>query len=153
MSKPPNPASFAKNGSEHGEQVAVIVWADQQRARWPELAWLHAIPNGGTRGSDKAADGSSMAARRGAELKAEGVKPGVCDLMLPVARGPYHGLYIEMKKVFNINKDAIDYASPEQLKFIEFVKKQGYAAGVCQGWEQAVGVLEWYMGLGEFGNG
>ena len=33
----------------------------------------------------------------GARLKTVGLKSGVPDLCIPVARGPYHSLYIEMK--------------------------------------------------------
>ena len=35
--------------------------------------------------------------RTAANLKKEGVKRGVPDICLPVSRGKYHGLYIEMK--------------------------------------------------------
>jgi hypothetical protein len=141
MSKPPTCEQLAKSGSEHSHQVAVLHWANMQLKRWPELLWLHAIPNGGIRGDDK-----EMQMRRGAQLKAEGVKEGVCDLMLPVARRGYHGLYIEMKKEFNLKKDSLHFASDKQKEFIAFVQGQGYCAGVAQGWQQAVGVLEWYMG-------
>ena len=47
---------------------------------------LHHIPNGGNR--------DVVEARH---LKQQGVKKGVPDLHLPVARGSYHSLYIEMK--------------------------------------------------------
>jgi hypothetical protein len=148
LSKPPTCEQLAKSGSEHGEQVAVMHWSNMQLKRWPELEWLHAIPNGGMRAAkdEKNKDGVSMAAIRGGQLKAEGVKEGVCDLMLPVARRGYHGLYIEMKKVFNLKKESLHYASEPQKKFIAFVQGQGYCAGVAQGWQQAVAVLEWYMG-------
>mgnify|MGYP004433785991 CR=1 FL=1 len=36
-------------------------------------------------------------ARTAANLKRQGVKAGVPDLHLPVARGGYNGLYIELK--------------------------------------------------------
>lgn len=142
MSKPPTCEQLAKSGTEHGHQVAVMHWANINANKWPELCWLYAVPNGGTRG-----DSGDMAARRGAALKAEGVKAGVLDLALDVARGPYHGLKIEMKKLFDLSKPSINYASKEQKEYIDFVIKQGYCAGVCQGWQQAVGVLEWYLEL------
>lgn len=69
--------------SEHQEQCMLFAWA----AYRPVLALLHAIPNGGKRDI-----------RTDAMLKAEGVKPGVPDIFLPIARGPYHGMYIELKR-------------------------------------------------------
>ena len=54
--------------------------------RYPELALLHHIPNGGNRN-----------AREGAKLQRMGVLAGAPDLHLPAARGRYHSLYIEMK--------------------------------------------------------
>lgn len=71
---------------ESVEQKLVVEWARRAECTWPEIALLHHIPNGGQR--DKAV---------AAKLKTEGVKAGVPDLCLPVPRGKYHGLYIEMK--------------------------------------------------------
>ena len=87
-------------------------WADGQLARHPELQMLYAIPNGGARN-----------AVTGALLKAEGVKPGVPDLCLPVARGQYHGLYIEMKS-------SKGKPTEDQLKWLAALKAQGYATAV-----------------------
>ena len=75
-----------KTHDEHAEQVALFRWAAIARSRYPELALLYAIPNGGHR--------HIQVARR---LKAEGVKPGVPDICLPVPRGNWSGLYIELK--------------------------------------------------------
>ena len=61
--------------SEHQEQKALIQWARLNQQRFPELDLLFAIPNGGLR--------NIRVARK---LKSEGVKPGVSDLFLPVAR-------------------------------------------------------------------
>jgi hypothetical protein len=72
--------------TEHDEQVALSRWVTLLQPRHPELALLHAIPNGGHRHK-------AVAVR----LKAEGVKRGVPDLCLPVPRGGHHGLYLEMK--------------------------------------------------------
>lgn len=69
-----------------------------------------------------------------------GVKKGVPDLCLPSAHGKYHGLYIEMKT-------ETGRASPEQLWWIEELNKAGFLAKVCQGWESAVRLLEWYLSL------
>ena len=77
----------AWQGSEHDLQKHICKWAKLMEGQYPELRLLHAIPNGGQR--------HVLVATK---LKAEGVKAGVPDICLPVARGGYHGLYIEVKR-------------------------------------------------------
>lgn len=117
--------------TEAQHQANVIKWSQQPsvRAKWPELALLHHIPNGGTRDTIE-----------GRHLKQQGVKPGVPDLCLPVARGRYHGLYIEMKAEKGRTSEAQEWWG-------EHLFAQGYMREVCHGWESAVRVLEWYMSL------
>lgn len=117
--------------TEAQHQANVIKWSQQPsiRAKWPELALLHHIPNGGTRD-----------AIEGRHLKQQGVKAGAPDLCLPVARGQYHGLYIEMKTEKGRTSDAQEWWGERLLA-------QGYMWEVCHGWESAVRVLEWYMSL------
>jgi hypothetical protein len=73
--------------SESALQIAVVSHALNLMGEFPEVALLHSIPNGDWRGPGVAK-----------KLKAEGVKPGIPDLCLPVPRGGYHSLYIELKK-------------------------------------------------------
>ena len=117
--------------TEARHQAAVIKWSQQPavRKRWPELALLHHVPNGGSRD-----------AIEGKHLKLQGVKPGVPDLCLPVARGGYHGLYIEMK-------NETGRTSAEQDWWGEHLLSQGYMWEVCHGWEAAVKALGWYLEL------
>ena len=160
------PAQLAKSGTEHAHQTAIFAWAAVAQNRgfhnadlWatigilpevdidelfpltspavPELKWLHAIANGGSRGDD-----AKSRAIRGGQLKAEGVKSGVSDICLPVRRGEWSGLYIELKKEGG-------KPSPEQLEFGEFVKTQGYGFIVCYGWQEAVKVIKDYMTWGQ----
>lgn len=112
---------------EHAEQAALMRWAMFARARLPELALLYAIPNGGHRHKATAA-----------RLKAEGVKRGVPDVCLPVSRGGIHGLYVELKTERG-------KPTPEQLGWIRALRRQGYAACVCRGWEQARAAIENYL--------
>lgn len=134
------PDMLARDGSEHGHQSAVIVWASEQQrlAGFEPLEWLHAIPNGGDR--DRITAG---------RMKAEGVKSGVLDLFLPHARGGYHGLYIEMKKpakrLTNGKQSPQGVLSDNQKSFIKFVSKEGYAAVTCWTWEQARDVILTYF--------
>lgn len=145
------PEQYAKGGSEHSEQVAVFIWANDQALAgfYPdELNSMFAIPNGGLR--NKATAG---------RLKAEGAKKGVVDIFLPTPRmnfqgdhlrGWYHGLFVEMKpkRVANVrNTDPEFGATPEQREFITTVKRRGYAATVCHGWIEATDVIASYLKL------
>lgn len=121
------PEDYAKAGTEHAHQTALFMWASQVREALPELKWMYAIPNGGERNV-------AVAGR----LKAEGVKSGVSDVCLPVARGGYHGLYIEMKKPGGRE-------SSEQKEFAAFLRDQGYYYECCDHWEKARGVIVDYM--------
>lgn len=114
--------------TEHEEQVALMRLVEMHTGRWPELGMLYAIPNGGARNKIT-----------GAKLKAEGVKPGVPDLCLPIARGGYHGLYIELKRQ---KKSQI---SPEQIAWIQALNGQGYRAEMCLGAAAAWDVIREYV--------
>lgn len=124
-----------EHASEHAEQVALFRWASFAEVRWPALALMHAIPNGGHRNKVVAA-----------RLKAEGVKRGVPDICLPFPRGGFHGLYIELKTRVH------GRPSQEQRWWIEILRRAGYRAEVCRGWEAARAVIEEYM-AGEAGTG
>jgi len=125
---------------EHYEQVAVIHWALYHENKYPELKLLYAVPNGGRRSIGVAK-----------KLKAEGVKRGVPDLCLPVARAGCHGLYIEMKtkkeaadKKLGI-KGSYPSTSKEQKEYLQLLREQGYATWVAYGADDAIVVLENYL--------
>jgi hypothetical protein len=104
---------------EHDEQKSLFQWVKYMTGKYPELDSLYAIPNGGKRDIITAA-----------RLKAEGVRPGVPDMCLPVARHGYHGLYIEMK----IKGGRL---SDNQKDWISKLTAQGYMVKVCYGWQEA----------------
>jgi hypothetical protein len=120
--------------TEHQEQAEVIAWAEAHRARWPELAYLFSVPNfAGHMGR------ASTRLRAGAKAKREGRKAGVPDLVLPVARHGYHGLFIEMKRQRGGS------VSPEQKAWHHALREQGYAVYVCRGAFAAITVLTSYL--------
>ncbi len=121
------PEQLAKPGTEHAHQCALMCWCALNFKTWPLLKLLFAIPNGGER--------NPIVASR---LKAEGVKSGVPDLFLPVARHGYHGLFVEMKKP----KGTIGHNQPA---WEEALKTQGYAHLYAYGWEQAAAAIQWYI--------
>lgn len=113
---------------EETEQEAVIRWATGQLDNWPELALLYHVPNGGKRGK-----------RQAAALKRQGVNAGVPDLVLPVPRGGFHGLYIELKRREG------GRVSSDQAGWIRDLTANGYRAVVRRGWEEAVDELRDYL--------
>lgn len=113
--------------SESEEQQALMEWATWQKGKYPELALLFHIANEGKRNP-----------RTGARLKREGMKAGVPDLFLPVARGGSHGLFIEMKAGKN-------RPTSKQLAWLEALSRQGYTACWCTGWEVAAKRIVEYM--------
>jgi hypothetical protein len=118
------------NMSEHQEQVALISWSKMMRSRHPELDLLYAIPNGGQR--------AKLTAVR---LQSEGVKAGIPDLCLPVGRGGYHALYVEMK--FGKNKP-----TPLQKETMNALSLAGNKCNVCYSWDEARDVIEKYLSMG-----
>lgn len=118
------PEQIAKGGSEDAHQKALFAWA----STYPELKWMHSIPNGGARDKVTAA-----------LMKATGVKRGVHDIFVPLTRRGYAGLYIELKKEFG------GEPSTEQIEFEAHAKAQGYAAFICHGWIEARNCVSWYV--------
>lgn len=123
---------YAKNSrmlpTESEEQVTLFSWARMKERKYPELRLLHHIPNGGSRNQIEAK-----------HLKAQGVKSGVPDLCLPVARGLWHGLYIEMKRQKG------GRVSDAQRRWLEDLERQGYRAEVACGWQEAAHIIEIYL--------
>lgn len=114
-------------GIEDEHQEAIFQWCAVRQGMYPELKLLYHVPNEGKR--DKL---YAMA------LKRRGVKAGVPDMCLPVARCGYHGLYIELK----VGKNK---TTNNQKDWIERLNEQGYLAVVCYGWEAAVDTLDKYL--------
>ena len=111
--------------------IWVIQWADAmiELNERPLLRLLYHTPNGGMR---------DMATAQA--MKRAGVKAGVPDLFLPVARGGFHGLWIELKR-----SDHSNHALPDQEWWIEQLRAQGYRAVVCYGASEAIAELEDYL--------
>lgn len=121
-------AAFAgPKRTEHAEAVTLMRVVKLHEAKHPELRLLFAVPNGGDRHPAVAA-----------KMKAEGVKAGVPDYLLPVARGGFHGLAIELKT-------STGSASREQKQWLADFRDQGYRAEVCKGWQQAFDTLKEYL--------
>ena len=116
-------------GSEDIEQETVMEWARLSRSGHPELFLLHHTPNGGTRNRGEAA-----------KLQKMGVLSGVPDLHLPVPKGKYSSLYIEMK--YDDGR-----LSHTQKDFLSWAAGYGNYCCVCYTAEEAIQVLKYYLAL------
>jgi len=130
--------------SEHSEQVELLRWSRESAvlAKYPEVEWLFAVPNGAK--LPYTGTGKSRRCKQAGILKTEGLKAGVPDLCLPVARGQYHGLYIELKR--NSSRAKV---SPDQAKWIWALRALGHKAVVRFGWESARDTIIDYLNLEE----
>ena len=120
--------------TEAQEQIRICEWASWAQGIFPELRLMYHIPNGGTRYVVEAVN-----------LKRQGVRRGVPDICLPVARGGYHGLYIELKRAHG------GHTSKQQDDWLMMLTEQGYKAEVCHGADTAISLITWYLGGAENG--
>jgi hypothetical protein len=151
------PDQLARSKSEHAEQRALFAWANMAAnfgfvaanddrsysvkghaaslsgARVEALDRLFAIPNGGPR--DKITAG---------KLKAEGVKKGVPDVLLPLPIGRWAGLFIELKRMKTDTQRA-GTTSDDQDDWTGYLRGVGYGVAVAFGWREAAKQLQSYI--------
>lgn len=123
--------------TEEAEQRALIQWADRTRlprgcgSAFTVGHYLLAVANGGARHKAE-----------GGKLKAQGVRPGVPDLLFALpqrGRMAYAGLWIELKRQKGGS------VSPSQREWHERLTQAGYAVVVARGWEEAVQQIRDYL--------
>ena len=119
---------MASKAYEDTEQIALFDWAMIQRCKYPELGLMFHVPNGGFR--------IPAEARR---FQRMGVRAGVPDVFLPVPRGRFHGLFIEMKRADG------GRLRPDQEGWLDALREQGYRAEVCHGFDEARIVIMDYL--------
>ena len=118
-----------KKKGEDTEQILFIQWCRLHEDVYPQLRWVHHIPNGGRRDAKEAA-----------VLKQMGVKAGVSDIHFPYPSGRYIGMYIEMKYGTNL-------PSKEQQEFMREMELVGHYCCICYSAAAAVRAVEEYMNL------
>ena len=74
-----------------------------------------------------------------AKLKKMGMRTGFPDFFIYEARGPFHGLAIEMKRRHG------GTVSDVQLSCLAELRLRGYRAEVCRGFDEAVRVVGEYL--------
>lgn len=121
------PSASAWQGKEADLQVEIVTRSLALAADFPEITLLHAIPNGDWRGFGT-----------GIKLKAQGVLPGIPDLFLPVPRGDFHGLYIELKK-------ANGSVKPAQWEMMAALHSQGFQVRLTNHLGTALQIISDYL--------
>ena len=116
-----------QTASESVEQQTFFQWAEVAAGKHPELRLLYHIPNEGKR-----------SASQGARMRAEGLRAGVPDICLPVPRGGYSALYIELKAGRNKPTD-------DQLAWLAALADAGNKTAVCWGWQAASKAVKAYL--------
>lgn len=139
------PEDIAKDNDETSHQIALFCWSGQNQKLYPQLKWLHAIPNANSH-----------------RMVAEGVRGGVSDVFLPSPKwikntaAPYvgkqplkycPGLYIELKTEKRRNQKN-GGCSDDQIDFIKYTNSVGYKAVVCYSWQEARDIILEYLGNG-----
>ena len=126
ITEPPKPKS--KPVQREGQiQASLFEWAALSAGKHPELKLMFHVPNGNKRD-----------VVTGYHLKQQGVKAGVPDICLPVARGQFHGLFLELKADGGRLQET-------QRQWIDDLSRQGYKAVVCFGFDEARAAIEGYL--------
>ena len=113
---------------EADEQKLLFEWMEYAEVLYPELQLCFHIVNEGARSY-----------RYGHELRKQGMKAGVPDVCLPVPRGGYGALYIEMKRT---NGGRVSEA---QKWWIDKLNAAGNLAVVCHGFDEAKDAILAYL--------
>jgi len=116
-----------EDASEEEIHKALIEWAGYKEAEMPALRLLHHVPNGG-----KMPPGSA------GKLKGMGMRRGVPDLVLPVPRGSYHGLYLELKSPSG-------RVRATQRWWLQALAEEGYGVEVAYRLDDAIEAVEEYL--------
>ncbi len=109
---------------EEEEQRDFAEWLDSKG-----VLWAH-IPN------ERKANVAILSS-----LARQGLKKGFPDNFIAVARGKWHGLFIELKRV----KKCLSVRSKEQREWIKQLNSAGYKALFCYGAEEAKKAVEEYL--------
>lgn len=129
------------NNPEHDLQVACVEWF---RYMYPfPHGMIYAVTNGGYRGDNRVMVGARFNLEQAIRqrLKEEGQLNGIPDLHIPIARGGYGSMYIEMK---NGKKGRL---SDYQKERIEQLRALGNYVCVCHDKDEFMREVNAYMAL------
>jgi hypothetical protein len=115
---------------EDTEQEAIFQWMNNHPDK--RLLKAFAIPNGTYKNR-----------RSAVKHQQTGLKSGIPDIMVPIAIGGYHGLFIEMKR----RKGG--QLSSNQKDRIAGLLEEGYMVVTCKGWHSAQRAITEYLNAQE----
>ncbi len=113
--------------SEDSIQTAFFNWCLANNRLVPELDLMFSVPNGAYK--------SKASARK---FKQTGLRAGVPDVMFPVARCGFNGMFIEFKS-------DTGRVSTAQKWWIENLRKQGYLVTTCRKSDLAAEMVMAYL--------
>ena len=114
--------------SEYWHQCQIFDWRDCNIARYPELKWLSGSING-----------VKLPVGLAVKCKRAGLARGAPDIELPVCKGGYNGLAIELKR------EKGGQLKQAQKHWLEMLKAQGRYDCVCHGYRAAIEIIEKYI--------
>lgn len=83
---------------------------------------------------------------QGWNLKQQGLRPGVSDLLIYYPTKTYHGLWLEVKRNKKYSKSEMNTDTwIMQQEFLERVKSVGYAGETCYGFLDGKRIIEAYL--------
>lgn len=104
-------------------------WAFLQEYNGQRLSkYIVHVPNGG-----------DIGAKKGAKLRKMGVKKGYPDLVIDIAKGGYHGLRIELKRLKG------GTVRQDQKTRQQMLRDEGYCAEVCKGFQETTRLIKRYL--------
>ncbi|PKN83361.1 MAG: VRR-NUC domain-containing protein [Chloroflexi bacterium HGW-Chloroflexi-8] len=112
---------------EFDDQVAVFGWRQYQVNIYPELKYMFSTLNG-----------VRVSIGLATKMKRAGMTRGVVDIILPAKNKYFAGLFIELKHGDN-------KPSNDQKEYLAFLNLQGYFATVCNGSDDAIRTIEYYL--------
>jgi hypothetical protein len=113
---------------EWEHQASIFEWAAVSLRKYPKLKLLNGSLNG-----VRLTIGQAVKAKRA------GMKKGYPDIFLPVARGGYYGLYIELKREFSGS------TTREQKEWLADLAAEGHYTTVCKGSDAAIKTIIDYL--------
>lgn len=119
-------------------QMAEVEYVEAQYPQYADI--LIAIPNGGSRIKKKDKKGKWYSPEA-VRLKKMGVKPGVLDLLFPLPRRGFHGLWIE-------NKIGRNRLSPAQVRMKARLEGLGYVVVEVRTLDEFINAFTCYIALG-----
>lgn len=122
-----------RSASESDEQKIVVEWARRLEGAFPALGMLFCVPNGGLR-----------SVRTAARLKAEGVRAGVSDLVLPVPKDGWAGVFLELKTAVRA-RQGLRACSDDQVTWLRLAATYDWKAVIAFGADAARVALAHYL--------